>query len=271
MSFLSSFHHQFYGPAEGRKWVFLHGLMGFLNNWRSIIRGLESTERCLAYDQRGHGRSMKPATGYSPNDYADDLKSILDELGWDKIILVGHSMGGRNGLNFCHRFPERVEKFVLEDIGPEASPNNLSYYEKLLGLVPTPFADRPAARAFFSGEFLEKAKTRDNPRMLAEYFYANMEEKPNGQVSWRFSPEAILESVRAGQERARWDEVESLKVPTLLIRGENSRELSVEHFERMQALNSLIQGVTIPQAGHWVHADQPQRFLAEIRHFTGLE
>lgn len=271
MSRLSDFNHQLYGPEGGRPWVFLHGLMGFLNNWRSIIRGLESTERCLAYDQRGHGRSIKPPSGYAPEDYANDLKAILDELQWDKVVLVGHSMGGRNALNFCVRFPERVERFVLEDIGPESSPDNHVYYERLLGLVPTPFVNRPAAREFFSTEFLERAKSRDNPKMLAEYFYANMEEKSDGQVSWRFSPEAILESVRQGQALSRWDEVKALKVPTLLIRGENSKELSVETFEKMLSLNSLIQGVTVPAAGHWVHADQPQAFLHHLRRFSGLE
>lgn len=270
MASLADFNYQIYGPEKGRRWVFLHGLMGFLNNWRTIIRGLEDTETCLVYDQRGHGRSMKPDQGYAPENYADDLSLILDEIGWDKVILVGHSMGARNALNFCTRYPERVEKFVLEDIGPEASPENFEYYQKLLGLVPTPFKDRPAARAFFSTEFLERAKTRDNPKMLAEYFYANMEEKQNGEVSWRFSPEAILESVKEGQRRQRWDEIRALKTPTLLIRGENSKELSPAIYERMKETNNLIQGVTIAEAGHWVHADQPAAFLREIRAFTGL-
>jgi pimeloyl-ACP methyl ester carboxylesterase len=256
---LDQFHHQIYGPETGRPWVFLHGLMGFLNNWRKIISGLESTERCLSYDQRGHGRSMKPATGYSPEDYANDLKIILDELAWPKVILVGHSMGGRNALNFAHRFPERVEKLVIEDIGPESSDGNLEYYQILLGLVPAPFKDRASARAFFSGEFLARARTRDNPKMLAEYFYANMEEKSDGTVSWRFSPEAVLESVHQGQLRDRWDEVRSLKVETLLVKGENSRELGLEIYEKMLESNKLIHGVIIPKAGHWVHADQPDR------------
>lgn len=268
MSHLSRFHHQFYGPEDGPRWIFLHGLMGFLNNWRRIVAGIEATERCLVYDQRGHGRSMKPDHGYAPDDYADDLKKILDELGWEKITLVGHSMGGRNGLNFCVRYPERVTRFVLEDIGPEASEDNLAYYQVLLGLVPTPFPDRASARAFFSGEFLERARSRDNPKMLAEYFYANMEEQDDGTVSWRFSKNAVLETVREGQVRARWDEVEALQVPTLLVRGEKSKELSVSTYEKMLQSNPLIQGVTIPNAGHWVHADQPQAFIDEIRDFA---
>ncbi|MBX2987691.1 MAG: alpha/beta hydrolase [Bdellovibrionaceae bacterium] len=269
-SALRDFHHQLSGPENGPRWVFLHGLMGFRNNWGKIIAGLDRTERCLAYDQRGHGRSMKPDSGYAPEDYANDLHDILNELRWDKVTLVGHSMGGRNALNFCVRFPERVERFVLEDIGPEGRPGNLEYYQELLGLVPTPFPNRAAARAFFSGEFLERARTRDNPKMLAEYFYANMEEKPDNTVSWRFSPQAVLESVREGQDRDRWDEWKALRVPTLLIRGEKSRELSAETYEKMLSLQPMIHGVVIPQAGHWVHADQPEAFLHALRGFAGL-
>lgn len=268
---LGKFNAQLYGPEEGRRWVFLHGLMGFLNNWRKIIAGLESTERCLAYDQRGHGRSFKPETGYRSEDYADDLKAILDDLGWDRIVLVGHSMGARNGLNFCARFPERVEKFILEDIGPDGRSDNPDYYRDLLGSVPAPFPDRAAAKAFFHGEFQKRVKTRDSADVLAAFFYANMEDREDGTVSWRFSPSAVLQSVADGLSRDRWPELRSLQVPTLLIKGEKSRELSLESYEKMLDCNHLIQGVIIPQAGHWVHSEQPQRFLAEVRRFTGLE
>lgn len=269
MAYLDQFHHRFYGPETGRKWVFLHGLMGFLNNWRTIIAGIEQTERCLVFDQRGHGRSLKPAGGYAPENYADDLKTILDELGWDRIVLVGHSMGARNGLNFCTRFPERVEAFVLEDIGPDPRPGNSDYYVRMLGTVPVPFKDSATARAFFQNDFPRLFKTRDRVEMIAAFLSANLETKPDGTVNWRFSPEAILASAKTGEDD-RWHEVRALKVPTLLIHGENSRELSSETVREMTAANPMIQSVTFAGAGHWVHADQPERFISEIRRFAGL-
>ena len=88
MPSLSDFNYKIYGPPEGRKWVFLHGLMGFLNNWRTVISHLESTECCLTLDQRGHGRSFKPDSGYAPEDYANDLKIILDELKFENVLLL---------------------------------------------------------------------------------------------------------------------------------------------------------------------------------------
>ena len=269
MSYLNNFYHQFYGPEDGRKWVFVHGLMGYGQNWRRIIADIEKTERCLAFDQRGHGRSFQPASGYGPEDYADDIKMIVDELGWDKFILVGHSMGGRNVLNFASRFPDYLSHLVVEDIGPESAPQAHEYYEYLLNLEPVPFATREDAKRFFFEDFVKNAKTRENVQVMANFFYSNMAEQPNGTINWRFAKNGIVESVRAGREDERWHEVEGLKVPTLWVRGENSKEFSRESFERVLASNSMIKGVEIPGAGHWVHSDQAEAFGAAIKAFVG--
>lgn len=269
MTFTELFHMQITGPETGRKWVFLHGLMGFGANWRKVVSALEPTERVLVYDQRGHGRSQKPPSGYAPEDYSGDLWKITEELGWQQFILVGHSMGGRNALNFAHRFPQKVMKLVVEDIGPEASPNAVDYYKMLLDAVPTPFASRDEARAFFQNQFRQKLQTRENIEVLAQFFYANMEDKPDGSVNWRFSKEAILESVEAGRREDRWDEVQQLRVPTLWVHGEKSKELSRENFEKVLQCNPMITGVEIPNAGHWVHSEQPHAFTKALQDFVG--
>jgi pimeloyl-ACP methyl ester carboxylesterase len=270
MSHLSNFHHRIYGPPEGRKWVFLHGLMGFYNNWHKIITYLEKTECCLTYDQRGHGRSMKPEHGYTPEDYADDLLKIIDELHWEKIILVGHSMGGRNALSFASQHSDRLTKLVIEDIAPsDKNPEGWRYFERLLGSVPTPFKSRTEAREFFQGPFKEINKNDKSVNMLSAYLYANVEEKPDGRVSWRFSPEGVIESAKVARTADRWDLVPKIKVPTLWVRGENSGTLDREDFEKVLSINPLIQGVEIKDAGHWVHADQPLAFVEAIKQFVG--
>jgi pimeloyl-ACP methyl ester carboxylesterase len=269
MKYLDLYNYQLTGPENGRKWVFVHGLMGYGANWRKIISGLEASERVLTFDQRGHGRSQKPATGYTPEDYSEDIFKITEELGWDRFILVGHSMGGRNVLNFASRHPEKLIKLVVEDIGPEADPNAVNYYEKLLGMVPTPFPSREAARNFFQKDFLEMAKTRDKPQVLAQFFYANIEDKPDGTADWRFSKQGILQTVVDGRASERWQEVESLQVPTLWVRGAQSRELTRENFEKILRTNPMITGVEIPNAGHWVHSEQPAAFLQALKDFAG--
>jgi esterase len=268
MSILENINHRIEGHPNGPKWVFVHGLMGFLSNWKKITSNLEATAQCLTYDQRGHGRSFKPETGYAPEDYAKDLYELTEALGWEKFNLVGHSMGGRNVLVFADLYPGKVEKLIIEDIGPESNPQASPYYENLLGLVPTPFTTREQARDFFYNEFVEKAVTKEPASVLGAFFYANLVEV-NGQWDWRFSKKGILESVNAGRMIDRWQEIKNLKVPTLWIRGENSKELSREIFEKVLATNKLIQGVEIAGAGHWIHSEKPQEFTNALRNFVG--
>lgn len=267
VSYLSRFHYQLYGPENGRKWVFLHGLMGYASNWRKIVSGMAS-ERVLTFDQRGHGRSWKPLTGYATEDYADDLQQITQELGWDSFILVGHSMGGRNALGFAHKYPLKVQKLVIEDIGPDPQMSAVDYYQKMLGAVPTPFKTKLLAKEFFMNEWPKLGLTHDNILALGQYLYSNLEDKPDGSVDWRFSKEGIMASVIQGRAKDVWHELRTLTMPTLVIRGEKSSELSRDVFERMIASNPRIQGVEIPNAGHWVHADQSHEFLRNILEFA---
>lgn len=268
MSILENINYTIKGDPSGRRWVFVHGLMGFLNNWQRITSSFPESECCLCYDQRGHGKSFQPESGYTPEDYAQDLKKLTDALGWDRFILVGHSMGGRNVTVFAALYPEKVEKLIVEDIGPEANAKSGDYYQKLLDAVPTPFESREKARDFFKNEFASKITTKEPPTVLASFLYANLVDK-NGVWDWKFSKAGILESVRTGRIKDRWKEVESLKMPTLWIRGSESKELKPETFQRVLDSNPMIQGVEIPGAGHWVHSEKPIEFSQAVKNFVG--
>ncbi len=268
MPTLNDFFYQTYGPEDGRKWVFVHGLMGAGQNWRKVVAGLEKTERCLVYDQRGHGRSFKPEEGYTPDDYSSDLKFLTDELGWDKFVLVGHSMGGRTAFHFASKFPEKVSHLIIEDIGPEENLKAHEYFENLLGVVPEVFPSREDAKAFFQTEFRQKAYTKDKMEAVANFLYTNIIELMDGKATLRFQRKNIIDTVRWGRSHALWENIARLKMPTLWIRGEHSLELSAENFEKIGAVNPGIERITIPGAGHWVHIDQPQLFYQAICQFV---
>jgi pimeloyl-ACP methyl ester carboxylesterase len=280
-SYLAQFNYQFMRPAGKplgpndmhnpalRRFVFLHGLLGYGLNWRRIASGLEQDDIAFVFDQRGHGKSWKPLTGYAPEDYADDLELIMREIGWDSFILVGHSMGGRNALISAAKFPERVRKLVIEDIGPEAKPDAVDYYKRLLDSAPTPFPSKLAAKEFFLNEFPKLGFARGNAQTLGQYLYSNIVDTENGQADWRFSKEAMFLSVTQGREIDHWAELEALTMPTLVIRGGNSSELTQGIYDRMVTSNPKIEGVVIPNAGHWVHSDQPEEFLRVLLQFAG--
>ncbi len=268
MTWKSNFYHQFYGPTSGRKWVFLHGLMGNSANWRKIISGLEETENCFVYDQRGHGRSFQPEQGYAAENYAEDLYKILLEIGWQQINLVGHSMGGRNALAFAAKYPQMIQSLIIEDIGPIPNIDAIAYYENLLNQVPTPFAHRQIARDFMLREYPKRIQTKEKPETIAMFLYTNLHELPNGTVDWRFYKPGILASVIQGRSQEWWSIIEQLQMPTLWIRGENSNDLPREVYLQILEKNKIIQGVEIHSSGHWVHIDQPDLFVKVIKDFV---
>ncbi|MCB0392928.1 MAG: alpha/beta hydrolase [Bdellovibrionales bacterium] len=259
MGYLDNFFHQVIGEDNLPKLVFLHGLLGAGANWRRITPAFQESHQILLFDQRGHGRSFQPESGYSPESYSDDLEKILDELGWEKIQLVGHSMGGRNAMHFASQNASRVTKLVIEDIGPDGNREGSLRVERLVQSVPTPFDDKETARNFFREKFEDQA--------LGQYLYSNIVQSPNGKFDWRFSKKGVLESLDRGRAKDRWPELESLKMPTLVVRGEFSNDLSRDVFEEMIRRNRNVTGIEIPNAGHWVHFDKPDEFIEALKSF----
>ncbi len=268
--YLDNFNYSVLGTNTTKRIVFVHGLMAFSANWRKIASRLENEFQCLIYDQRGHGRSFKPEKGYSPEDFAEDLNKITNELGWDRFHLVGHSMGGRNVMTFSHRHPEKVITLTIEDMGPDRDPKVLDYYHQMLDVIPTPFLNKDSIKLFFDNEFFKKFTPKEPSSVLSTFLQANLEEKQNGTYDWRFSKQAVYEMVREGHEKDRWLEVSSFKMPVLLVRGETSHVFKVETFEKMLQVNPQIHGVTIPGVGHWVHFEKYQEFINELRNFIKL-
>ncbi|RME17519.1 MAG: alpha/beta hydrolase [Bdellovibrio sp.] len=248
--------------------VFLHGLMGSLSNWRRIIKELESEFEILAYDQRGHGKSFRPPTGYAPMDYAKDLIELLDDLKWKEVFLVGHSMGGRNAIQAAALVPHRIKKLVIEDISPRGDEKGLQKIQFLLSQVPVPFPSREAARTYLFGPFeKEVLKGDSHAHVLAQFFYSNIITDETGRADWRFYKEGILESARMGREVDLWPTYEALSMPILIIRGEHSKDLTREEAQKMLQKQPRAQLVEVKGAGHWVHFDRPKEFIQAIADF----
>lgn len=270
MSYLSNFNYQIRGNSNSpRKLVFLHGLMGSLQNWNRIAQAFFETHEILLFDQRGHGKSMKPESNYAPEDYALDLYQILKELHWEQIDLVGHSMGGRNALEFAYRYPEKINHLVIEDIGPAMNHHGVSFISGLIENIPVPFASKNEARKYFNEDFKIQFPNIQNPNLLGPFFYSNLVEQTDGTLNWRFSLNAVLLSMEAGRSIERWKQVESLTMPCLWIRGAESKDLSRESFDEIMKRNPSIQGKQIEGAGHWVHSEKPEEFIQCLKSFLG--
>lgn len=96
---------------------------------------------------------------------------------------------------------------------------------------------------------------------------ANLEKKPDGKYDWKFSKQGIIDSVKQGRSEDSWSLIDHIAVPTLYMRGENSKDLKKTVFEQVLLQNKLITGVEISDAGHWIHSDQPEVFAKELESF----
>lgn len=266
MSYLDNFYYRLMGTRGSPRLVFLHGLMGFSSNWQTIARALEEDFEILLYDQRGHGRSFQPESGYAPKDYAQDLRKIFDELAWEKAHVVGHSLGGRAAMSFASEHPERVDRLVVEDIGAEPSWDSMTNTRNMVLNIPVPFASRDDARRYFEEDFAGILKDPSSAPALSAYLMANLSSTPAGGLNWRFSLRGILESLEQGRSQDMWKEWEGIEAPTLLVRGTKSSYLPEPVYTEMLGRQTRASGVEI-DAGHWLHSEKPEEFIRVLRDF----
>lgn len=267
MAYLDHFKYELLGDESRPALVFLHGVMGSSSNWRQIAKTFADRYHILLFDQRGHGRSFHPPTGYAVTDYAEDLRLIIDELDWSEIFLVGHSLGGRGAMAFAHRHPRRVRALVIEDIVPSQASHKPTRTEELIRAVPVPFASRKLAREYFTTEFVDRFSDRRNIWAVGQFLYANIIEDEAGRGVWRVYLQGIYETLHDATSVDRWSELSNWSVPTLLVRGAESDEITRADFARMVAASPFIEGAEVARAGHWVHFDQPEAFVKLVDDF----
>ncbi len=265
--FINSFYVRLLGLEDGLvssskpKLIFLHGLLGNGQNWIPIARALEEKFTILLIDQRGHGKA-KPVSGdFRPEDFSNDLLGVVDELGWDKFSLVGHSLGARTAFYFASHYPERLEKVIFEDMGPHKTGAASEKTDVMINFVPVPFAGRAEAKEFFQDKFEPRYG-----KVLSDYLYSNLSKQDSG-MDWRFNKEGALRCIEIGKTIDFWSEFTSVSVPSLIIRGEKSEHLPLEVYKEMLERNSNSAGVEIPGAGHWVHFDRFGDFVTQVDKF----
>jgi len=267
--YIKSFYTRRLGIDETKakpKLVFLHGLLGNGQNWIPAARALENEFEILLIDQRGHGKTKEVAGGFAPSDFSNDLLGVLEELGWGKVSVIGHSLGARTLFDFASKNPGLVEKLVIEDMGPHKTREASRKTEVMIDFVPVPFEGRASAREFFGSVFEKRYG-----KLLSDYLYSNIEKKETSLYDWRFNKTGALEALEIGRLRDFWSEFESIESETLIIRGERSEHLPDDVYQEMLKRNTNASGVVISGAGHWVHFDQFGTFMKQVSEFLSKQ
>jgi pimeloyl-ACP methyl ester carboxylesterase len=257
-------HYLDWGAAGNPPMVLLHGLRGHAHSWDDFSAAMCEDYHILALDQRGRGDSEWARDGvYTTEAYVADLLGFSTALGLASFVLVGHSMGGRNGMAFSARYPDKVQKLVVVDIAPGgASPGGTRIRQEILA-VPEEFDSFDAVV-----DYMSKQNRYAAPEVLRRRLLYATKPLPNGKIGWRYD-RAIRAQWRQGPSAPEdlWPAWGRITCPTLIVRGADSDILSPEAAQQMLATLPLASEVEIPRATHMVFEDNPEAFLAAVRPF----
>ncbi|HEX2858554.1 MAG TPA: alpha/beta fold hydrolase [Propionibacteriaceae bacterium] len=246
------------GPAPV---VFLHGLFGQGKNFTQIARDLSDLATSRLVDLPNHGRSAWTEV-FDYDLFADALVATVAAharaLGRRGVTLVGHSLGGKVAMRFALRHPDLVEQLVVVDIAPVAAGVHGSFDHILAGLRAVPL-DRLTSRDQADAAL---AAHVDLPSVRA-FLLQNLRHDHH-EWHWRMN----LDLLEAGiDEVGGWPEISaSYPGPVTWVAGARSDYVRPEYAPAMRALFPRVRLVTIKDAGHWVHSDQPRVFTSLLRH-----
>lgn len=254
-----------WGTAGKPVVLLLHGIRGHAHSWDDVSAALCQDFHVLALDQRGRGDSdWAPGGDYSLEAFVADLAGFCDAVGLASFVLFGHSMGGRNSIAFAARYPEKVEKLVIVDVGPVVEPEGGARVARQLGEQPEEFDSFEAVVTYRSQQDRFASDT-----VIRRHLRYESKELPNGKFGWRYDL-AIREQFRQGTMAPAvdlWPDVAQITCPTLLVRGPHTDILSLETAQQMIETLAHGQLVEVPQSGHMVFEDNPEGFITEVSSF----
>lgn len=258
--------------GEGFPIVIVHGLYGSSDNWLTVGKKLASDYKVYLIDQRNHGRSPN-ADEHNYDAMKNDLAEFFDQQKIERAIVLGHSMGGKTAMSFAADYPERIEKLIIADIAPK------DYF--LLNDESQYYLHNNILRAMLEIDFsrIESRKQiedflneRIDSTLIVQFLLKSVSRnKENHQFEWRLNVPVLydnLDEIIKGVN-AHWfdDRLPIKNYPVLFIKGANSNYILPEDYPSIRRIYPEAEIVEIPNAGHWLHAEQPQLFMNELWSF----
>ncbi|WP_292328794.1 alpha/beta hydrolase [Mesorhizobium sp.] len=246
--------------GTGPLMLFFHGITSNSAVFAPLMAQLSARFTTVAVDQRGHGLSDKPESGYEANDYADDIASLIRTLGRGPAILVGHSLGARNSVTAAARNPELVRSVIAIDFTPYIETEALDALESRVNAGDRIFRDVEAVQEYLAGRYPNIPA--DAIRIRAESGYRQVE----GGLRPLASPSAMAQTakgLRADLTQAYRD----VAKPVLIVRGEESKLVSAAALAKTSRLRPDLAVVVVPGADHYVNEVCPEVTLKAITNF----
>ncbi len=248
-------YHRTFG--KGEPLFILHGLFGSSDNWVTLGRIFAEKYQIVLVDLRNHGRSPQSDL-WNYSEMAEDIIQLANQLGFHLINLLGHSMGGKVGMTIAGAYPELLNKLIVADIAPR-------YY---------PIRHRKIIDGLLSINLQQIKSRNEAERQLADYvpqpglrqfLLKNLDRNTEKGFKWKLNLEIInnhLENVGVATIPSN-----KISTPSLFIRGINSDYVTDEDIMEIRKHYSNSSVESIGNAGHWLHAEQPEAFVKTVIDF----
>ncbi|NUS44069.1 MAG: alpha/beta hydrolase [Mycobacteriaceae bacterium] len=235
--------------GDGPPILLLHGLMGSARTWRDQVGWLRGHGRVHTFDAAGHGRP--PPAPITTEAFVADLAAATAEIS-EPMTVIGHSMGGLHAWVFAAVHPQRVRRLVVEDMAPDFRGRTAEHWAAMVASWPQPFPTDEAVLDYFGP-------------VAGRYFLASLRHGPDG-----YRLHGAVDTFRAISEewgtREFWTYWSQVRAPALLIEGEHT-VTPPGQMREMARRHPNARYVRIPDAGHLVHADQPDLYRKEVQNW----
>jgi esterase len=244
--------------GDGEPVAILHGLFGAGRNWATIAQRLATRHRVIALDLRNHGASpWADAMDYPA--MAGDVRTAMLARGHRRYALIGHSMGGKVAMVAALTDPDAIERLVVVDIAPVTYPvPYLGYVRAMRALDLGSITRRGEADTLLADAVRDPA---ERSFLLQNLVFGD------GSPRWRLNLATLEAELPVLAGFPSFLPKRSYGGPALFIAGGKSLSLRPRHEPAMQALFPNAVSARIDDAGHWVHAERPEAFLALVEPF----
>jgi pimeloyl-ACP methyl ester carboxylesterase len=255
--------------GQGPSVIILHGLYGCSDNWVSVARKIADRYTVFLVDQRNHGKSPHHPLHTYPS-MVSDLEEFIQSENIEKPLILGHSMGGKTAMLFAATHPDKLSGLIVVDIGPGGYANIDSY-------SPLAIAQLNIMSSMLSVDF-EKHTTRGEIENelartitnwnVRQFIMKNVQRNADHTFSWKLNLEALSKALPEIMGPVPPDKAQVGKAiygfPVYFIKGERSDYISPDQEVLIRKYFPDAKLENISDAGHWVHAEQPVKFLERL-------
>lgn len=243
--------------GEGDPIIIMHGLFGMLDNWMSIAKDLSKDYMVVLLDLRNHGKSPH-SEEWNFELMTQDVIDFMEEQWIYEASIIGHSMGGKVAMNIALTEPDLVQKLIVADIAPKAySPGHQLIFDALLSVPIDEIKSRKEAE-----KFLEQ---KINDWGIRQFLLKNITRKKDKGFKWKMNLKSIINNYPNILKAI--DSDTACECPSLFLKGANSNYILEEDYQEIKVLFPNANIKIIQEAGHWVHAEQKESTIIEIRNF----